>query len=110
MRLGLATDGVNPFGVQLTTWTTWPIIIVNYNIPPWLSIKKVHLILALIVPRKYKVKNLEIYMIPLIEELEILWKGISMYDVSRARRYGANFEFKCILMWMMHDFLGLSEC
>ena len=57
MRLGLATDGVNPFGVQSTTWTTWPVIIVNYNIPPWLSIRKGHLILALIVPGKYKVKN-----------------------------------------------------
>ena len=110
MRLGLATDGVNPFGVQSTTWTTWPVIIVNYNIPPWLSIRKGHLILALIVPRKYKVKNLDIYMIPLIEELEIFWKGISMYDVSRARRSDATFEFRCILMWTMHDFPSLSKC
>jgi len=32
-------------------------------------IKKGHLILALIVPRKYKVKNFDVYMAPLIDEL-----------------------------------------
>ena len=85
MRLGLATDGVNPFGVQSTSWSTWPVIIVNYNIPPWLTIKKGHLILALIVPGKYKVKNFDVYMAPLIDELQILWSGVTMYDISRAR-------------------------
>ena len=69
MRLGLAIDGVNPFGVQSTSWSTWLVIIVNYNIPPWMSIQKGHLILTLIVPRKYKVNNLDVYMVPLIEKL-----------------------------------------
>ena len=85
MRFGLATDGVNPFGVQSTSWSTWPVIIVNYNIPPWLSIKKGHLILALIVLGKYKVKNLDVYMEPLIDELEIPRRVITMYYISRAR-------------------------
>ena len=110
MRLGLATDGVNLFGVQSTSWSTWPVIIVNYNIPPWLTIKKGHLILALIVPGKYKVKNFDVYMAPLIDELQILWSGVTMYDISRARRSDRTFELKCILMWTMHDFPGLSKC
>lgn len=110
LRLGLATDGVNPFGVQSTSWSTWPVIIVNYNIPPWLTIKKGHLILALIVPGKYKVKSLDVYMAPLIDELQILWRGVTINDVSRVRRSDQAFELKCILMWTMHDFPGLSEC
>ena len=40
LRLGLATDGVNPFGVCSTIWSTWPIILINYNIPPWEATKK----------------------------------------------------------------------
>ena len=110
MRLGLATDGVDPFGVQSTLWSTWPVIIVNYNIPPWLTIKKGHLILVLIVPDKYKAKHFDVYLAPLIDELEILWRGITMYDISRPWRSNRTFELKCILMWTMHDFPGLSEC
>ncbi|MCO5591553.1 hypothetical protein L7F22_045540 [Adiantum nelumboides] len=34
-RLGLASDGVNPFGTKSTSWSTWPVVIVTYNIPPW---------------------------------------------------------------------------
>ena len=32
LRLGLAMDGVNPFGLRSTTWSTWPIVVVNYNL------------------------------------------------------------------------------
>jgi len=60
LRLGLAMDDVNPFGMQSTSWRTWPVIVVNYNIPPWLIIRKGHFILSLIIPRKYKVKIVEI--------------------------------------------------
>jgi len=35
--LGFTLDGVNPFGNQSTTWFTWLIIILNYNLPPWLK-------------------------------------------------------------------------
>ncbi len=48
--LGLATDGVNPFGNNATSHSTWPIALVNLNIPPWLAIKPTHIILSAIVP------------------------------------------------------------
>jgi hypothetical protein len=48
VRLGLAIDGVNPFGAQSSTWSTWPIMYQIYNLPPWLVIKKNLVILALI--------------------------------------------------------------
>ena len=69
IRLGLAMDGVNPFGLRSSSWSTWPMCLVNYNIPPWLATKKSHLLLALIVPRKYNVKNMDVYLAPLVEEL-----------------------------------------
>ena len=31
IRFGLAMDGVNPFGLRSSTWSTWPICLVNYN-------------------------------------------------------------------------------
>ena len=69
LRLGLGMDGVNPFGLCSTKWSTWPVVLVNYNIPPWMSIKKPHLILCLLILGKRKVKDMSIYLAPLIDEL-----------------------------------------
>ena len=70
MHLALAFDGVNPFGLQSTKWSTWPIVLVNYNIPPWLSIKKGYLILSLLILGKRKVKDMLVFLAPLIDELK----------------------------------------
>ncbi len=52
LKVGCALDGVNPFGNQSTTWSTWPILILNYNLPPWLTTKKFFLMIALLIPGK----------------------------------------------------------
>ena len=39
IHLGLAADGVNPFKLQRCSWSTWPVMLLDYNIPPWLSTK-----------------------------------------------------------------------
>jgi hypothetical protein len=40
VRLGLASDGFNPFGMLNVTYTTWPVILIPYNLPPWLCLKQ----------------------------------------------------------------------
>ena len=35
MRLALALDGVNPFKLSNTNWSTWPVLILIYNFEPW---------------------------------------------------------------------------
>jgi hypothetical protein len=32
----LAADGVNPFKQTNSIWSTWPVTLLNYNLPPWL--------------------------------------------------------------------------
>ncbi|MCO5608035.1 hypothetical protein L7F22_062238 [Adiantum nelumboides] len=108
LRLGLGTDGVNPFGLRSTKWSTWPVVLVNYNIPPWLSIKKGHLILSLLIPGKRKVKDMSVYLAPLIEELQDLWTGIKVVDNSRKGRRKV-FNARAILMWTMHDYPGYGD-
>ena len=76
LYLVLDLNGVNPFGLRSTTWSTWPVVLVNYNIHPWLSIKKGHLPLALLIPGKYKVKNMDVYLALVVDELKQLWEGI----------------------------------
>lgn len=108
IRFGLAMDGVNPFGLRSSTWSTWPICLVNYNLPPWLAIKKGHILLSLIVPGKYKVKNMDVYLRPLVEEFQELWTGIQVRDMSK--RFGQrDANIRGILMWTMHDWPGYGE-
>jgi Transposase family tnp2 len=50
VRLSLAVDGVNPFGEIHSTYSVWPVFVINNNLPPWMSIKREHTMLAMIVP------------------------------------------------------------
>lgn len=74
LRLGLATDGVNPFSVKRSTWSTWPVLIMNYNLPPWMTTKKHFIMLSLIIPGKRSVtgENFDVYLQPLLDELKLL--------------------------------------
>lgn len=40
LRFGLATDGFSPFTDPRSTYSCWPVILVTYNLPPWLCMKK----------------------------------------------------------------------
>ena len=35
---------------------------------------------------KYQVKDMNVYIVHLIEELLLLWNGLAMYDISRPTR------------------------
>jgi hypothetical protein len=50
VRLSLPADGVNPFGELRYIYSVWPIFVINNNIPPWMSIKREHIMLTMIVP------------------------------------------------------------
>jgi hypothetical protein len=40
VHLTLSVDGVNPFKLTCSTWSTWPVMLLNYNIPLWLTTKR----------------------------------------------------------------------
>jgi hypothetical protein len=52
VRLGLALDGVNPFGDLNSCHSTWLVIVLNYSLPPRLVTKRYFLMLALIIRSK----------------------------------------------------------
>ena len=37
LRLGLSADGINPHSTLSSRYSCWPVLVVNYNLPPWLS-------------------------------------------------------------------------
>ena len=65
--------------------------------------------LSLIVPRKHQMKKMDVYLAPFIDEMQLLWKGITMYDIS-CPPSNRSFLFYGVLCWTIHDFPGLSVC
>lgn len=86
--------------------STWPVILIPYNLPPGDCMKKLHLMLSLLVPGPTEPgNNLHIYLQPLIAELkELLEFGINTYDAS-ARE---NFQMRAAIAWTISDFPGLA--
>ncbi len=100
--LGLALDGVDPFGDLSSYHSTWLVTLLNYNLPPWLVTKCYFIILALIIPNKKFVTsgNLDVYLQLLIEELQVLWKGVQAFDVI----IGEKFNLPTVCIWNVHNF------
>lgn len=102
MRLGLCTDGLSPFGMSGKQYSSWPVIITPYNLPPWMCMKNEVMFLSIIVPGPQNPKQkLDVYLQPLIDELNSLWlHGVDTYDISRKQ----NFRMRAALHWTINDF------
>jgi hypothetical protein len=107
VHFALAADGVNPFKQSRSTWSTWPVMLLNYNLPPWLSTKKFFVMLCLLIPGKQSVtsKCFDVYLEPLVEELLELWSGVLAFDITKKEGL-RNFTLWAMLIWTIHDFPG----
>lgn len=83
VRLGLAADDFNPYWIMGLTYNTWPVVLVNYNLAPWLIMKQENMILSTIIREPVYLGNeIDFYMQPLIVELKKLRDvGIETYDL-----------------------------
>ncbi|XP_050374570.1 uncharacterized protein LOC126792127 [Argentina anserina] len=102
VRLGLASDGFNPFGMMSLSHSTWPVVMSVYNLPPWLCMKQPYLMLSLLIPGpKSPGKDIDVYLQPLVEELKSLWdQGIPTYDAFKKE----TFNMRAAVMWTINDF------
>ena len=81
---GMALDGVNPFGNQSFSHSTWPVLLVNYNLFEWLVTRPFFIMFALLIPDRESMtlENINVYLTPLIEELLELLYGVPAIDLS----------------------------
>jgi hypothetical protein len=85
VQLAFAIDNVSPFKKKQSTWSTWPIVLLNYNMPPWLTTQKHFIMLSLIILGLENIigDNINLYLKPLVEELKELWEiGVHVQDVA----------------------------
>ncbi|XP_042988618.1 uncharacterized protein LOC122316149 [Carya illinoinensis] len=85
VRLGLASDGFNPFNNLSKPYSIWLVLLVPYNLPLWLCMKDPYLMMSLLIPGPKAPRNdIDVFLRPLIDELTDLWvEGIHTYDAYK---------------------------
>ncbi|XP_062100718.1 uncharacterized protein LOC133806640 [Humulus lupulus] len=107
VRLGLAADGFNPFGNMSLSYSMWPVVLANYNLPPWMCMKDNNFLLTLLIPGpKSPGKNMDVFLRPLVDELKELWtNGIETRDATS----NSMFKMRAALLWTINDFPARSS-
>ena len=102
VRLGLASDGFNPFGMLNVSYSCWPVILIPYNLPPWLCLKQSYWMLSMMIPgARSPGVSIDVYLQPLIDELKVLWEeGVKAWDAKERK----DFDLHAILLWTINDF------
>ncbi|KAL6219648.1 hypothetical protein ACLB2K_007407 [Fragaria x ananassa] len=107
LRLALSSDGFNPHSVQSNSYSCWPIILVTYNLPPWLVMKRKHMMFSLLISGpKQPGNDIDVHLEPLIDDLKLLWAGVSgVYDAVK----NEIFTLRAVLFWTINDFLAYGN-
>ncbi|XP_068497787.1 uncharacterized protein [Phaseolus vulgaris] len=102
LRLGLATDGMNPFGNLSSNHSSWPVLLVIYNLPPALCMKRKYMMLSMMISGpKQPGNDIDVYLNPLIEDLKLLWnEGVDVFDAFK----NESFRLHAMLFCTINDF------
>ena len=73
LRLAISADGINPHKNMTSKHSCWPVLIVTYNLPPWLCMKRKFMMLSLLIsgPRQPG-SDIDVYLAPLVDDLKTL--------------------------------------
>ncbi|XP_071714506.1 uncharacterized protein [Rutidosis leptorrhynchoides] len=95
-------DGFNPFGNMSNSHSTWPVVLIPYNLPPWMCMKKPYFMLSLLIPGPSALgNNIDVNLEPILDELKLLWDhGVETYDSST----NSNFQMRAGMVWTISDF------
>lgn len=83
IALGICTDGFCVFDMR--NLSAWPILLINYNLPPEIHYKLENFIPVGIIPGPKGVKDINSFLEPLVEELIELAQGVRATDVVNER-------------------------
>jgi len=105
LRLGLVGDGIIPFKNNALKHSTFVLLITIYNLPPWLLTKKFFISLAVLIPgpKSPTAENIDVFLGPLVRDLQKLWTGVPAVDMSKPVQE-RKFTLRALLMWTVNDF------
>ncbi|XP_074347014.1 uncharacterized protein LOC141685834 [Apium graveolens] len=106
LRMALSSDGFNPFHGKGTDHSSWPVLLSIYNLPPWLCMKRKYIMLCLLISGPTQpVNDIDVFLQPLIEDLQKLWHGKQVYDAYKRE----SFVLRGILLWTISDYPALGS-
>ena len=102
---GLSTDGMNPFGEQSYSHSTWPVTLCIYNLPPWLCMKRKFIMMPVLIQGPKQLGNdIDVYLRPLVDEILQLW-ATPMWDEHKHE----TFDLRALLFITINDWPDLSN-
>lgn len=100
VTLGITTDGFCPHASLSNPYSCWPVIVVPYNLPLSMCMKREFSMLTLLISRpKQPGKDIDVYLRPLMDELKQLWKGVVTFDSLNK----SEFTMRARVLWAIHD-------
>src|SRR3954469_10620575 len=108
IRFALSMDGMNPFGEQSSSHSTWPVTLCIYNLPPWLCMKRKFIMMPVLIQGpKQPGNDIDVYLRPLVEELLQLWAkpGVRVWDEHTEQ----EFDLRALLFVTINDWPALSN-
>ena len=93
---------MNPYGSLSTQHSSWPVLQVIYNLPPWLCMKRKYMMLSMMISGPRQPGNdIDVYLSPLTEDLTKLWdEGVLVFDGFRNK----TFQMCAMLFCTINDF------
>lgn len=85
IALGISFDGFCPF--KRRSATCWPIIAFNYNLPPSTRFHRENVIPLGTIPGPKQMKDADSFLLPFVEEMLSLAKGIIAFDASAKENF-----------------------
>ena len=85
LRLVISADGINPHKSLSSKHCYWPVIMIIYNLSPWLCMKRKFMMLSLLLlgPRQPG-NDIDVYLASLLEDLKTLWDvRVQAYDAHQ---------------------------
>jgi hypothetical protein len=98
VRVALATDEFNPYGMMLAPYTCWPMFAIPFNLHPGVLLQRQNIFLTLII-LGHPGNKMGVYMEPIYDELISVWNdGVWTHDQAIKK----NFK---MYVWLFDGFL-----
>lgn len=97
-----STDGVSL--VRQKNFSLWPIILINYNLPPAERVKTRNIILLGFVPGPTHPKDIDSFLAPLVNKMLSLRHGVKSYNASKSE----EFVLKAHITTVTGDFPAIA--
>jgi hypothetical protein len=97
----MSTNDMNSF-MNNNTYSTWPIVLMILNLPPWLYNKQKYIMMSRLISEPQQLRNdTDTYFRPMVEDMKEMWYNnrVQVWDEHKREYFG----LKVILFVIVSD-------